>query len=77
MTIHVDDLKHIGKPEVTKHMLAEFQKVFGYLKVEWHTFTNCDVCHIQCLATYEITLDQNTNAINLRIIAHPQLHGAT
>ena len=58
MTIHVDDHKITGTSEVIKHMLAERQKVFGDLKVERHTFTNCGVRHIQCFATYEITLGQ-------------------
>ncbi len=58
------------------YILAELQKVFGELKVEWHTFTKCGVCHIQCHMIHEITLDQTAYAINLRSIAHPQLHGA-
>ncbi len=59
MTKHVDDLKITGKPEQVRQILAAIQAVFGELKIEWHTFTNCGVRHIQCKVTMQITLDQS------------------
>ena len=73
---HVDDLKLTGKPDVVQKILAELQKVFGELKVEWYAFTNCGVRHVQDKVTKEITLDQVAYASNLRCIAHPQLTGS-
>eukprot|EP00974_Lingulodinium_polyedra_P046490 4454262-Lingulodinium_polyedra.AAC.1 len=55
---HVDDLKLAGTPEAVKHILTELQKVSGELKVEWYTFTNCGVRHVQDKISMEITLDQ-------------------
>ena len=55
LTKHVDDLKLTGEPNAVKNILAELQKVFGELKVEWHTFTNCGVRHIQDPVTKDIT----------------------
>ena len=59
-----------------KSILSELQKVFGELKVEWYTFTNCGVRHIQNTITMEITLDQIDYAKNLCRIVHPQLVAA-
>ena len=49
------------------------QRVFGELKVEWYTLTNCSVKHVQDQVTKEITLDQIAYVGNLRTISHPQL----
>ena len=47
--------------------------MFGELKIEWHTFTNCGVRHIQDQQTKEITLDQIVYVGNLRPIVHAQV----
>ena len=47
MAKHVDDLKLAGKKKVTEWVLQQIQVVFGELKVEWFTFTNCGLRHIQ------------------------------
>ena len=73
---HVDDLKLTGQPEAVTIILAELQKVFAELKVEWYTFTNGGVRHMQDKVTREITLDQISYAGNHRTISHPQLTGA-
>ena len=73
LTKHVDDLKLTGDPDPMKSILSELQKVFGELKVEWYTFTNCGVRHIQNTITMEITLDQIDYAKSLCRIVHPQL----
>ena len=75
MSKHVDDLKIAGEPDEVKKILKELQIIFGELKIERSTFTNCGVKHVQDLRTKEITLDQITYASNLRPIAHPQLSG--
>ena len=41
LTKHVDDLKLTGDAGAVQSILAELQKVFGELKVEWHVFTKC------------------------------------
>ena len=76
MTIHVDDLKIAGRPEVVKHVPTVLQKEFGELKILWNDFTNCGVHHIQDPKTKEITLDQVAFANNLRLISHPELSTA-
>ena len=76
LTKHVDDLKLTGEPDSATKGLSELQKVSGELKVEWYTFTNCGVRHIQNQITKEITLDQIDYAANLRRIVHPQLQAA-
>merc|ERR1711873_46767 len=76
LTEHADDLKLTGDAGAVQSILAELQKVFGELKVEWHVFTNCGVRHVQDKVTREITLDQIAYANNLCCIAHPQLTGA-
>ena len=75
MAKHVDDVKIVGEPDEAKKILKGLQQIFGELKIEWCTFTNCGVKHVQDLRTKEITLDQITYASNLRPIAHPQLSG--
>ncbi len=56
MTIHVDDLKFAGRPDVVKDVLTTLQKEFGELKILWNDFTNCGVHHEQDTKTKEITL---------------------
>ena len=69
MTKHVDDLKGTGDSATVQHILSELQEVFCDLKIDWYTFTNCGVRHMQCQVTKEITLDQIQLANNLRIDA--------
>ena len=76
MTIHVDDLKIAGRPDVVKHVLTTLQQEFGELKILWNDFTNCGVHHEQDTKTKEITLNQIAFANNLRPIAHPELSTA-
>ena len=58
MTKHVDDLKVCGKKSAVTWILAQIEKVFGQLKIEWHNFTNCELRHTQDPQTKTITLDQ-------------------
>ena len=44
---HVDDLKITGEPAEIQHIIAELERVFGKLKLNWNSFTNCGVRHIQ------------------------------
>ena len=46
MAKHVDDLKLTGK-QITEWVLQQIQEVFGEWKIEWHSFTNCGLRHIQ------------------------------
>ena len=70
MTKHVDDLKMAGLRATILWIIEQLEKVFGKLKVEWHTFTNCGVRHIQDLATKSITLDQEEYIAALKPIVH-------
>ena len=47
MANHVDDLKLTGKRKVIERVLQQIQEVFGELKSEWYTFTNCGLRHLQ------------------------------
>ena len=47
MTKHVDDLKVCGKKSAVIWILAQIEKVFGQVKIEWHNFTNCGLRHMQ------------------------------
>ena len=58
MAKHVDDLKLTGKKKVIEWVLQQIQEVFGELKIEWYTFTNCGLRHIQDPTTFLTTLDQ-------------------
>ena len=51
---------------------ARFQRVFGELKIEWHSFSNCGVRNVQDQQTKDITLDQIVYVGNLRPIVHAQ-----
>ena len=73
MSKHVDDLKMAGIRQIIKEILAAIQRVFGELKIEWHSFTNCGVRHIQDQQTKEITLDQIVYVGNLRPIVHARV----
>ena len=72
MSKHVDDLKMAGIRQIIREILAAIQRVFGELKIEWHSFSNCGVRHIQDQQTKEITLDQIVYVGNLRPIVHAQ-----
>ena len=74
MTKHVGDLKTTGEVERVKTILSELQRVFGELKVEWYTFTNCGVKHVQDQVTKDITLDQIAYVGNLHNFS-PTAHG--
>ena len=47
MAKHVDDLKLTGKKKVIEWVLQQIQEVFGELKIEWYSLTNCGLRHIQ------------------------------
>eukprot|EP00974_Lingulodinium_polyedra_P015572 1507799-Lingulodinium_polyedra.AAC.1 len=76
-TKHPDDLKLAGTPGAVKHILAELQKYFGTLKVEWYAFTRCGVRHVQDRISKEITLDQAAYTNSLQTIVRQQLAGAS
>ena len=73
MTIHVDDLKIAGEPEVVQQILKELESQFGELTVQRGTFTNCGVQHEQDPQTLEVKIDQIDFAGALRTVEHPQL----
>ena len=73
MTIHVDDLKIAGEPQVVDSILAELGRQFGELTVQRGCFTNCGTRHVQDALTMEISLDQIEYAGALRTIEHPQM----
>ena len=75
MAKHVDDLKLAGEREVILKILKSIQDVFGELKIEWHTFTNCGLRHIQDPKTFCITLDQEVYVQNIKPIVHEDLRG--
>ena len=77
LTKHVDDLKLTGEPTVVKELLAEPHTVFGELKVEWYSFTDCGVRRIQDQIAKGVTLGQIAYASNPRSITRPLLAGAT
>ena len=58
LAIHVDDLKLIGEKSIIMEIVGHLQRTFGELIVQWHTFTNCGIRHIQDPETMEISLDQ-------------------
>ena len=66
MSKHVDNLKLAGMRHIIKEIMTQMQRVFGELKIQWHSFTNCGVRHIQDKLTKEITLDQIVYVGNLR-----------
>ena len=76
MTIHVDDLKLAGRPEIVKMVLKELEATFGQLKIVWNDFVNCGIRHYQDVRTKEIWLDQIDYAKNLRTIEHVQMKNA-
>ena len=47
MAKHFDDFKFTGKKKVIEWVLQQIQEVFGELRIEWFTFTNCGFRHIQ------------------------------
>eukprot|EP00969_Alexandrium_andersonii_P061763 2723120-Alexandrium_andersonii.AAC.1 len=75
MAKHVDDLKLAGEKPETVGCIQKLESVFGKVKLEWHTFTNCGVRHVQNRQTKEVTLDQCEYAKALRTISHAELSG--
>ena len=75
MAKHVDDLKLTGERKIIEEILKQIQDVFGELKIEWHSFTNCGLRHIQDPGTFGITLDQEEYVKNLKPIIHGDLKG--
>ena len=73
MAKHVDDLKLTGKKKVIEQVLQQIQEVFGELKIEWYTYTNCGLRHIQDLTTFLITLDQEEYIKNMKPIIHQDI----
>jgi hypothetical protein len=69
MSKHVDDLKITGSRETILEITSKLEKVFGKIKLEWHTFTNCGVRHIQDPKTMEVTLDQEEYIAALKPIS--------
>eukprot|EP00969_Alexandrium_andersonii_P142588 6304918-Alexandrium_andersonii.AAC.1 len=58
MAKHVHDLKLAGEKPETIGCIQKLESVFGKLKLEWHTFTDCGVRHAQNPQTKDVTLDQ-------------------
>ena len=77
MAKHVDDLKISGPVRVVEWIVSEIQKVFGDLIVQWHTFTNCGVRHIQDRISKAITLDQEEYIAAMKPIVHDDLKGVS
>ena len=75
MAKHVDDLKLTGKKKVIEWVLQQIQEVFGELKIEWYTFTNGGLRHIQDPTTFLITLDQEEFIKNMKPITHQDIQG--
>ena len=74
-TKHVDDLKIAGEKKYVDQLLKALEEAFGKPTVQWHTFTNCGVRHIQDPKTFEITLDQHEYITALKPIQHRDLQG--
>ena len=72
---HVDDLKRTGKKKVIEWVLQQIQEDFGELKIEWFTFTNCGLRHIQDPTTFSITLGQEGYIKNMKPIIHEDIKG--
>ena len=75
MAKHVDDLKLTGKKKVIERVLQQIQEVFGELEIEWFTFTNCGLRHIQDATTFLITLDQEDYIKNMKPIIRQDIKG--
>ena len=75
MTKHVDDLKVCGKTSAVTWILAQIEKVFGQLKIEWHNFTNCGLRHMQDPQSKCITPDQIQYIARFKTITHKELQG--
>jgi hypothetical protein len=65
---HVDDLKIAGDRAAIVEIRKKIESVFGQLKIEWHTFTNCGMRHIQDAATKEIQLDQIQYIAGIKLV---------
>ena len=70
MCKHVDDLKLAGERETIIQILKQIETVFGQLKIDWNSFTNCGVRHTQDPQTKEVKLDQDEYIKGIK--AHPQ-----
>ena len=73
MAKHADDLKPTGKKKVIEWVLQQIQGVFGELKIEWFTFTNGGLRHLQDPTTFLITLDQEEYIKNMKPIIHQDI----
>ena len=75
MAKHVDDLKVTGVHSAVQWILKQIQDVFGQMKLEWNTFTNCGVRHSQDKTTKEVDLDQEEYIKGIRLCVHPDITG--
>ena len=58
MCIHVDDLKITAAQWLITKIVSCLESTFGKLIVQWNSFTNCGIRHIQNPTTFEISMDQ-------------------
>jgi hypothetical protein len=70
---HVDDIKITGEREIVLWILEKLQEVFGQLKIDWNSFTNCGVRHTQDPNTKAITLDQIDYIKGVKVCEHPDI----
>ena len=77
MCKHVDDLKITGERAVVEWIVKKIQEVFGPLVVQWHSFTNCGIRHIQDSTSKEVTLDQEEYIAALKPIIHSDVRDKT
>ena len=73
MAKHVEYFKITSGKEIVLGIIDQLHALFGKLKVEWHTFSNCGVRHIQYPITKIITLDQDDYIKALKPIFHQTL----
>ena len=76
LAIHVDDLKFAGDKQTIINIVDQLEQVFGKLILQWHTFTNCGIRHVQDPQTMAVTLDQFAYVSALKQIVHPAMKGA-
>ena len=75
MSVHVDDLKFAGEPEVVDSVTRRIQQTFGQLRIIKHTFTNCGVKHTQNPRDHSVTLDQHAYIQTFKPVADPEMMG--
>ena len=73
MAKHVDDLKLTGDRAIVVRVLQQIEKVFGQLKIDWHSFTNCGVRHTQDPKTKEVRLDQDDYIKGIKLCVSPEI----